>query len=90
MKVNHCKNCQFNGKLERIKDYEYQFSDSDPVEILDVLKCPICGCIHWEEGGGVSWEFIVGNKEEKSAVSSWVTDQQAAKQKHIKREVSYG
>lgn len=88
MKLNKCKNCLTDNYLHKIKDFQYQFDEEDPVEELDVLRCDKCGCIHWIEGGAWSWEWIVDYKEDKVTVGNWSTDQQVAKTKIEKKEVS--
>lgn len=68
-----CKNCQVEGKLEEIKDYQYQEEDDSPIETITVLKCLICNCIHWENDDKQFWEYEVGfsQKNDAKAISGW-------------------
>lgn len=74
--MTKCKNCQIEGKLEEIKDYKYQSDEGDPVEIIDILKCLKCGCIHWEDEEKVYYEYIVKLEEVSNdeTIGNWAID----------------
>ena len=42
--IDYCKYCK-STDLELIENYEYQFEE-EPIEIITILKCNICTCIH--------------------------------------------
>jgi hypothetical protein len=71
--MNKCKNCLNTGALELIKDYQYQFEEDYPIEIIDVFKCSICDAIHWEDNDNKYYEFLIGSKttNQTKAVSGW-------------------
>lgn len=69
--MDKCKNCQNQVVLEEIKDYPYQFDEEDQIEILDVLKCPICGCIHHNSSTRSFYEYYCGKEYESNPTSGW-------------------
>lgn len=52
-----CKRCGYNEGLIEINDYEYQWEEEDDIEIISILKCPICNCIHGEKDGVNFYEY---------------------------------
>ena len=69
--MDKCKCCLNIGTLELIKDFKYQHEEDDPIEVFDVFKCSICGCIHWQTQTSNYYEYVVRTKEEINNVGEW-------------------
>lgn len=72
--MDKCKHCLMTGCLEEFKDYDYQFDEDDPIEVIDVFICSECGCIHHEDGEDSFYEFTVGFEKKTDAIAGWATD----------------
>lgn len=74
--MNKCKNCLTVGSLKEHKGYEYQFEESDEVQIMDVFICQACECLHRETETSNFYEFYAGssNVDTFDKCGSWATD----------------
>lgn len=71
--MNKCKNCLNTGCLNEVKDYKYQFEESDQIRKIDVFVCSLCGCLHHESDVESFFEFEAGssNIDTSKAISGW-------------------
>ena len=73
--MNKCLNCLTEDKIGFKKDFDYQFENDSPVEVIDAYICHKCGCIHGYLDNELSfYSWTKDFQPKKDVIKGWSSD----------------